>query len=90
MATQGQYLVNNTANDTISLLQQIQAVRTTVTRITERMAAIGEAALDSYQWPEGYTEADFTALYQALNALPGSIVADEVRNRLFKLVSYIQ
>lgn len=90
MATQGTYLVNNTANDVISLLQQIQVVRTTVTRITERMAAIGEAALDSYTWPEGYTEADFLALYNALDNLPGSIVSNDVRNKLFKLVSCIQ
>jgi hypothetical protein len=90
MATQGTHLVNNTTNDVRSLLQQIKAVRTTVTWIAERMAGIGEAALDGYAWPEGYTKADFIALYQALDGLPGSIVADAVRNKLFKLVSCIQ
>jgi hypothetical protein len=90
MATQGTYLVNNTTNDVLSLLQQIQAVRTTVTRITERMEALGEDVLENYAWPEGYTEADFLALYQALDGLPGSIVADAARNKLFKLVSCIQ
>lgn len=90
MATQGQYLVNNTVNDTISLLQQIQAVRTTVTRITERMEAVGQDALNGHPFPEGYTKTDFINLYQALDGLPGSVVADEVRGRLFKLVSCIQ
>lgn len=90
MATQGQYLVNNTTNDCNALLQQIQAVRTTVTRITERMEAIGQGALNDHPFPEGYTKTDFIDLYQALDSLPGSIVADDVRDKLFKLVSSIQ
>lgn len=90
MASQGTYLVNNTVNDVTSLLQQLQMVRTTVTRITERMEAIGEPALDTYQWPTEYVKADFLALYQALDGLPDSIVSNDVRNKLFKLVSCIQ
>jgi hypothetical protein len=61
-----------------------------VTRIAERMEALGIPALAGYEWPEGYTQADFVALYTALNSLPGSVVADTVRNALFKLVSFIQ
>lgn len=90
MATPGQYLVNNTVTDCNTLLAQLEQARRLTTRITERMAAIGAGALEGYSWPEGYTQQDFVALYQALNALPGSIVADNVRNALFNLVSHIQ
>ena len=74
MATQGQYLVNGTVNDCNALLVQLQAARTTITRIIERMEALGVSALAGHAWPEGYTQADFVALYQALNALPGCVV----------------
>lgn len=90
MATQGDYLVNNTVNDCNSLLAQLQAARTTITRIAERMEALGTAALSGYEWPSGYTQTDFVALYNALGALPGSVVSDDVRDKLFKLVSSIQ
>lgn len=90
MATRGQYLVNGTVNDCNALLQQLLAARTTVVRITERMKSLGETALAGHTWPEGYTQADFMALYQALSALPTSIVPDEARNALFKLASSVQ
>lgn len=90
MATPGQYLVNNTVNDCNSLLAQLEQVRRLVTRVTERMEAIGAGALADYTWPEGYTQQDFMDLYQALNALPGSVVANAVRDALFNLVSHVQ
>lgn len=90
MATQSEYLINHTTNDCNRLLTELQAVRTTTTRIVERMKALDTPALAGYVWPEGYTENDFVALYNALKALPGSIVADDVRNQIFKLVSFIQ
>jgi hypothetical protein len=90
MATQGAYLVNNTVNDCNALLAQLLAAQTTITRITERMEAIGQGALENYAWPEGYTEQDFINLYQALDALPGSVVANAVRDALYNLVGYIQ
>jgi len=90
MATQGQYLVNNTVNDCNVMLAQLEGARRLVTRIVERMEALGVAALQGHVWPEGYTQADFVALYQALDVLPGCIVADDVRDKIFKLVSSIQ
>lgn len=90
MATQGHYLVFRTVEDATSLLSDLERTRTVVTRIVERMEGLGVAALDGHEWPAGYTQADFMALYNALNGLPGSVVADEVRDALFKLVSYIQ
>lgn len=90
MATQGHYLVLRTVDDVGAALAQLQAAQTTITRIIQRMAALGLPALQGYEWPEGYTQADFVALYQALVALPGSIVTDAVRDAMFKLVSCIQ
>lgn len=90
MATQGHFLVIRSVEDAVTLLAQLERARTTIARIVERMESIGPAALDGHAWPEGYTKADFVALYNALNALPGSVVADDVRNKLFKLVSSIQ
>lgn len=90
MATQGTYLVNGTVNDCNALLQQLEGARRLVTRITERMEALGTAALEGYGWPGGYTQADFVALYNALDALPGSVVSDDVRDAIFELVSNVQ
>lgn len=90
MATQGTYLVNNTVIDCNALLSQLEQARRLVTRVTERMEALGTAALAGYAWPEDYAQQDFVALYQALDALPGSVVEDDVRDKLFKLVSCVQ
>ena len=88
--TQGSYLVIRSVNDANALLTQLEQVRQSVTRITERMAALGAGVLDGYEWPNDYTQADFIALYQALDALPGSILADDTRDKILKLVSSIQ
>ena len=90
MATPGQYLIINTVTDCNALLMQLEQARRLVTRVTERMEALGTSALADYNWPEGYTQQDFVNLYQALDALPGSVVADAVRDALYDLVSYIQ
>lgn len=90
MATQGHYLVTRSVDDAHTLLADLERARTVATRIVQRMEAIGAGALDDYEWPEGYTKNDFIALYQELDALPGSMVADAVRDALFKLVSFIQ
>lgn len=90
MATQGDFLVQRTVNDCTTLVVQLEAAKTTAQRISQRMVSLGLPALSGYAWPEGYTQADFVALYQALNALPGSMVADDTRDALYKLVSSIQ
>ena len=90
MATPGDYLVNNSVNDANALLAQLEQVKRLVTRIAQRMDALGIAALAGHVWPDGYTQADFVALYQALDALPGLVVDDDMRDKLFKLVSSIQ
>ena len=89
MSTQGQYLVNRTSENAAQLLSQLEAAKTTATRIMQRMEAMGLPALVGHEWPEGYTQADFVAMYQLLDALPGSVVADDVRDALFKLVSSV-
>jgi len=53
------------------------------------MEALGLPALEGYVWPDGYIQSDFVALYQALDALPGCIVEDTVRDALFKIVSSV-
>ena len=90
MATPGQYLVNNTVTDCNSLLAQLRSLKQVMTNIVERMEAIGASALSGYQWPEGYVNQDFLDLYNALKALPGSVVEDDVRDSIYKLVSHIQ
>ena len=89
MSTQGSYLVNRTSEDATALLSQLQQVKTTATRIVQRMEAMGLPALVGHEWPEGYSQAEFVAMYQLLDALPGSVVADDVRDALFKLVSSV-
>ena len=90
MATQGEYLVNNTTTDASQLLYQLEEVKKTAGRIVQRMESLGVAALIGYAWPAGYTQADFIALYQSLEALPGLVVEDAVRDELYQLVSTIQ
>lgn len=90
MASQGEFLVTKTVNDCTTLLSQLEAAKTTAQRISQRMVSLGLPALAGYAWPEGYTQADFVALYTALTALPGSVVVDATRDAIFKLVSSIQ
>ena len=86
---QGQYLVNQTSADCVLLLRQLEQAKTTTARIVQRMEALGVPALKDYVWPENYDQAAFVALYHALDALPGSIVDDTVRDALFKIVSSV-
>jgi hypothetical protein len=90
MASQGEFLVTKTVNDCTTLLSQLEAAKTTAQRISQRMVSLGIPALAGHAWPEGYTQSDFVALYTALSALPGSMVADTTRDAIFKLVSSIQ
>ena len=90
MASQGEYLVNNTVDDSVQLLNQLEQAKRLSNRIAQRMESLGVAALIGYAWPAGYTQADFIALYQSLEALPGLVVEDGVRDELYKLVSTIQ
>ena len=90
MATQAHYLITRTVNDVGALLLELERANTTITRIVQRMAALGLPALVGYEWPEGYTQADFVALYQNMIDLPDSVVSDAVRDALFKLVSFVQ
>lgn len=90
MASRGEFLVTKTVNDCTTLLSQLEAAKTTALRISQRMVSLGTPALDGYVWPEGYTQADFVALYTALAGLPGSLVVDATRDAIFKLVSSIQ
>lgn len=90
MATPGHLLVLNTRENALQLLQQLEQAKTTASRIVQRMEALGVGALAGYAWPNEYTPADFVALYNALDALPGSVVADGVRDKLYKLVAAVQ
>lgn len=90
MATPGHLLVTNTRENALALLNQLEQAKTTATRIVQRMEALGAGALVGYEWPNGYTQADFVALYQALDALPGSVVTGDTRDKLWKLVAAVQ
>ncbi len=89
MSQQGQYLVLQSVNDSVALLAELERSKTLAQRISQRMVAIGVGALQDYVWPTGYTQADFVALYNALAALPGMVVDDATRDKIFKLVSSI-
>jgi hypothetical protein len=90
MATPGDYLINRSVEDCNALLTQLEQARRLITRIVQRMEALGVGALAGYAWPAGYTQSDFVALYNALDALPGSIVEDATRNKVFDIVSTFQ
>jgi len=91
MATQAEYLVNQTVNDCNALLAQLQQAKTTAQRVVERMLAIGYVPLIDYPWPDGYTlNDDFVPLYNELAALPGTVVPDETRDAIYKLISTFQ
>jgi hypothetical protein len=98
MATPGQKLVIDTTNNCNLLVRQLEAVRTTVDRIVQQMEATGLAALDDYVFPDGYTKADLLALYfmlagkqdDSVEPLPGSVVSDDVRDAIHKLINHVQ
>lgn len=90
MATPGEFLVNNTSEDCTRLLSQLESVKTTASRIVERMSAIGAGALAGYVWPNEYSQVKFVALYTALAALPGTVVEDDTRDKIFELIAAIQ
>ena len=90
MASQGSYLVLRSVDDANALLVQLEQSARLARRLVERMEALGLDVLQGYEWPDGYSQADFVALYQALDALPGLVVADAVRDALFDLVSSVQ
>jgi len=90
MATPGHYLVLESRGDALQLLAQLLQVKSTATRLVQRMDALGLPALVGYEWPDGYEQADFVALYQALSGLPGLVVDDDTRNKLVKLVAAVQ
>lgn len=91
MATKGEYLVNKTVNDCNQLLAQLEQAKTTAQRVAERMLGVGYLALLDYEWPDGYTlNNDFVPLYNALAALPGSVVENATRDAIYKLVATFQ
>ena len=90
MATPGEFLVNKTANDGLALLATLEDAKTLALRISQGMVAIGVGALSGYEWPNGYTQEKFMALYTALNTLPGLVVEDSVRDKLYEFVAAIQ
>ena len=95
MAGKADYLIINTVNDSNLFLSQVQQLKTTATRIVQRMLAMTDGATDlsilqGYVWPAGYTQANFITLYNALKDLPGSVVDDATRDALFALVSSFQ
>ena len=95
MATKADYLINNTVIDAGQLRLHLEQAATVAKRITERMLALQDAGnpvafLLTYEWPDGYTINDFVALYDALTALPGSVVDDDTRNAIYKILAHFQ
>ena len=90
MATKGEYLVNQTVNDATGLVAGLQGNGANISRIYQRWVALGAPALVGFEWPEGYTQADFESLMTVLNALPRIIVTDAARNALYKLIATFQ
>lgn len=95
MATKADYLINNTVNDCAQLRAALEQTKTLAQRITERMLALSDVGNPvafrlTYDWPDGYTLEDFAGLYDALTLLPGSVVADETRNAIMKMLAYFQ
>ena len=87
MSTQGTYLVNQTVGDVNRIKESLALVHDLIDRVGERFGALGVAALAGFEWPAGYTQADFEALCAVLAALPDSVVTTSSRNAIFKLIS---
>ena len=89
MATQGEYLVQRTVEDTTRIKDLLYQLHDMIDRVAERGDAL-TGVLTDYAWPEGYTEAEFLSLIAVLKALPDSVVTTSARNAIFKLVAAIQ
>ena len=90
MATRAEYLVNETHDDVTRLVQTIDTAASLLWRITQRMVSIGASVLDTHQFENSYTKADFIALYQALNELPDFVIDDEARDKILLFLSSVQ
>ena len=95
MATKADYLINSTVNDCAQLRAALEQAKTLVARVVQRMEALADegnpvAFLLAYVWPDGYTLEDFEALYNAFGALPGSVVSDETRDSIYKILAHFQ
>lgn len=93
MATPAEYLVRETVQDAQALIAALAQVRAVMDRMVQRSRALGATAVDTYAtWPAGYTAQDFKGLINALDSvdMPDSIIPDNTRNRIHKLVANIQ
>ena len=95
MATKADYLINSTVNDCAQLRAALEQAKTLAVRVVQRMEALADegnpvAFLLVYDWPDGYTIEDFVALYNAFTALPGSVVSDETRDSIYKILAHFQ
>lgn len=95
MATKADYLIRNTVNDCTQLRAALEQAGTLAKRVVQRMEALSDpgnpvAFLLVYEWPDGYTIEDFVALYNAFDVLPGSVVADETRDSIYKILAHFQ
>jgi len=90
MATQGEYLINQTVNDVNDIRTKLSQIHADIDQAYQRYLALTVDVLAGYAWPAGYTESDFTSLLAVLNALPDGVVTDSARNAIYKLVSTFQ
>ena len=86
MSVQGTYLVYQTVNDVSRIKEALALIHDLIDRTSERFGALGTGALAGFEWPTGYTQADFEALCAVLAALPDSVVTTSSRNAIFKLI----
>jgi hypothetical protein len=90
MATRAEYLVNETHDDVTRLVQTIDTAASIIWRITQRMVSIGGDVLNTHSFENGYSKANFVALYTALNELPDFVINDDARDKILLFLSSVQ
>jgi hypothetical protein len=96
MATPQDYALSNLRDNAASMMQHLEQTNRLRNRIVQELLALTggtpvglEAFFHGYSFPNDYTTDDIKALYVALNGLPGSIVDDDTRDKLFYLLSQV-
>ena len=96
MATPQDFALSNLRDNAQAMMQNLEQANKLRRRIVEELSALTGGTMqglldffNGYGFPNAYTATDIKDLYIALNALPGSIVDNGTRDKLFYLLSQV-
>jgi hypothetical protein len=96
MATPQDYALSNLRDNAAAMMLNLEQANKLRNRIVQELLALTggtpaglETFFTGYSFPNVYTTDDIKALYIALSGLPGSIVDDNTRDKLFYLLSQV-